>query len=74
MEHKFSETRYYVLENSHGDDFYGCPIRHFPTSEEAISYADILLSEGKSTKVEEVTWHNETHRSHSLIYIAQDGR
>ena len=68
MSHKFSETRYYVLDNSLGDEFYGCPIRHFTTSEEAIAFADSLNTEGKSMKVEEVTWHNDSHRSHSVIY------
>lgn len=70
MSHKFFETRYYVLENNSGtgDDFYGCPIAHFLTSEEAIAYSDKLAEKGKSIKVEEVTWHNESHRSHQVIY------
>ena len=71
MSHHFAETRYYVLDNTMGDDFYGCPLCYFNTSEEAIQYSESLREKGRTTVVEEVTWLNETHRSHSIIFNSQ---
>lgn len=65
---KYPDTRYYVLDKNHRDDFYGCPIKYFMSSEEAIGYADALFQTGRPAYVEEVTWLNATHRSHSIIY------
>ena len=69
MFHKFTDTRYYVIEKgSEEENPFGCPIKHFSSSEDAIEFCEGLESGGKNFVVEEVTWHNDTHRSHSIIF------
>ena len=67
MGHRFAETRYYVVANNNEEEIFGCPLAHFPSREEAIKYCE-SLEIGKKIVVEEVTWHNDSHRSHSIIY------